>query len=116
MKAERPLKVVFFKTTTGNEPVREWLKDLSKEDCRTIGTDILTVQYAWPVGKPLVDNLGNGLWEVRSRLDNRIARTLFVMVEQEIVLLHGFIKKQQKTPQDELDLAKKRKRQYLENL
>ena len=116
MKAERPLKVVFFKTETGNEPVREWLKELSKEDCKAIGTDILTVQYAWPVGKPLVDNLGDGIWEVRSRLDNRIARTLFAMVDQEIVLLHGFIKKQQKTPPDELELAKKRKKQYLQNL
>ena len=116
MKAERPLKVVFFKTDTGNEPVREWLKELSKDDCRVIGTDILTVQYAWPVGKPLVDNLGDGLWEVRSRLDNRMARTLFAMVDQEIVLLHGFIKKQQKTPPDELELAKKRKKQYLQNL
>ena len=113
MKAERPLKVVFFKTDTGNEPVREWLKALSREDCKIIGTDILTVQYAWPVGKPLVDNLGDGLWEVRSRLDNRIARTLFVMVNQEIVLLHGFIKKQQKTPQDEMELERKRKKQYL---
>jgi hypothetical protein len=56
MKAERPLKVVFFKTETGNEPVREWLKELPKEDCKVIGTDILTIQYAWPVGKPLVDN------------------------------------------------------------
>jgi len=116
MKAERPLKVVFFKTEAGNEPVREWLKGLSKEDCKGIGTDILTVQYAWPVGKPLVDNLGDGIWEVRSRLDNRIARTLFAMVDQEIVLLHGFIKKQQKTPPDELELAKKRKKQYLQNL
>jgi phage-related protein len=116
MKAERPLKVVFFKTETGHEPVREWLKELSKEDCKVIGTDILTVQYAWPVGKPLVDNLGDGIWEVRLRLDNRIARTLFVMVDQEIVLLHGFIKKQQKTPPDGLELAKKRKKQYLQNL
>ena len=116
MKAERPLKVVFFKTDTGNEPVREWLKELSRDDCKVIGTDILTVQYAWPVGKPLVDNLGDGIWEVRSRLDNRIARTLFAMVDQEIVLLHGFIKKQQKTPADELELAKKRKKQYLQNL
>ena len=116
MKSERPLKVVFFKTETGNEPVREWLKELSKEDCKVIGTDILTVQYAWPVGKPLVDNLGDGIWEVRSRLDNRIARTLFAVVDQEIVLLHGFIKKQQRTPQDELELAKKRKKQYLQNL
>ena len=116
MKVERPLNVVFFKTDTGNEPVREWLKALSKEDCKIIGTDILTVQYAWPIGKPLVDNLGDGIWEVRSRLDNRIARTLFVVVDQEIVLLHGFIKKQRKTPQDELELAKKRKKQYLLNL
>jgi len=116
MKVERPLKVVFFKTDAGNEPVRDWLKELSKDDCKVIGTDILTVQYAWPVGKPLVDHLGDGLWEVRSRLDNRIARTLFAMVDQEIVLLHGFIKKQQKTPADELELAKKRKRQYLQNL
>ena len=116
MKAERPLKVVFFKTDSGNEPVREWLKELSKDDCKVIGTDILTVQYAWPVGKPLVDHLGDGLWEVRSRLDNRLARTLFAMVDQEIVLLHGFIKKQQKTPADELELAKKRKKQYLQNL
>jgi len=116
MKAERPLKVIFFKTETGNEPVREWLKDLPKEDCKVIGTDILTVQYAWPVGKPLVDNLGDGIGEVRSRLDKRIARTLFAEVNQEIVLLHGFIKKQQKTPQDDLELAKKRKKQYLQNL
>lgn len=116
MKAERPLKVVFFQTDTGNEPVREWLKDLSKDDCKVIGTDILTVQYAWPLGKPLVDNLGDGIWEVRSRLDNRIARTLFAMIDQEMVLLHGFIKKQQRTPADELELAKKRKKQYLQNL
>jgi len=95
MKAERPLAVVFFKTNSGNEPVREWLKEMSKEDCKIIGTDILTVQYAWPVGKPLVD------------------RTLFAVVDQEIVLLHGFIKKQQKTPPDELELAKKRIKQYL---
>lgn len=108
--------MVFFKTETGHEPVREWLKELPKEDCKVIGTDILTVQYAWPVGKPLVDNLGDGIWEVRSRLRNRIGRTLFAAVDQEIVLLHGFIKKQQKTPADELDLAKKRKNQYLKNL
>jgi phage-related protein len=103
----------FFKTATGNEPVREWLKAMAKEDSKTIGADILTVQYAWPVGRPLVDNPGEGIWEVRSRLENRIARTLFAVVDQEIVLLHGFIKKQQKTPADELELAKKRRKQYL---
>jgi len=113
MTTERPLKVVFFRTEAGNEPVREWLKDLPKEECKTIGSDILAVQYAWPVGKPLVDSLGGGVWEVRSRLRNWIARTLFAVVDEEIVLLHGFIKKRQKTPQADLDLAKKRKQQYL---
>ncbi len=64
----------------------------------------------------MVDNLADGIWEVRSRLGNRIARTLFAMVNQEMVLLHGFIKKEQRTPRDELDLARKRKKQYLMNL
>jgi phage-related protein len=116
MESERPLKVVFFRTDIGNEPVREWLKALSSEDRKTIGEDILAVQYAWPVGKPLVDSLGDGLWEVRSRLKTRNARTLFAIADQKIVLFHGFIKKQQKTPADDLALARKRKRQNLEQL
>ena len=115
MKAERPLNIVFFKSEAGNEPVREWLRGLPNEERKIIGADILSVQYAWPVGKPLVDNLGQGLWEVRSRLNNRIARTVFAVVDEEIVLLHGFIKKQQKARQDDLDLARKRKRLYLQN-
>ena len=113
MKADRPLNVVFYQTGASNEPVRQWLKSLPAEERKTIGADILSVQYAWPVGKPLVDNLGDGLWEIRSRLPNRIARTLFAVIDEEIVLLHGFIKKQQRTPPDELALAKKRKKEYL---
>ena len=112
MKSERPLKVVFFKTKAGNEPVREWLQSLPREECKTVGVDILKVQFAWPIGKPLVDNLSDGLWEIRSRLGNRISRKLFAVVDEEIVLLHGFIKKTQKTPMDELELARKRKNQY----
>ncbi len=112
MKTARPLNVVFFKTEADNEPVREWLKSLSREDRHSIGEDLLTVQHAWPVGKPLVDHLGNGIWELRSRLLNRIARTLFAISRNEIVVLHGFIKKTQKTPVQELELARRRKRIY----
>ena len=115
MKATRPLNVVFFKTEAGHEPVREWLKSLPKDECKAVGVDILKVQYAWPVGRPLVEHVGEGIWEVRSRLPTRIARTLFAVVDEEIVLLHGFIKKQQKTPAAGLDLARKRKKQYLQN-
>jgi phage-related protein len=113
--ADRPLRAVFFRTDSDTEPVRDWLLDLTREERKTIGADILAVQYAWPVGKPLVDSLGNGLWEIRSRLKDRIARTLFILVNQEIVLLHGFVKKTQKTPAQELDLARKRQSQYLKH-
>ncbi len=102
----------FFRTATGNEPARVWLRSLPSEERPAIGEDLLTVQYAWPVGKPLVDRLGDGLWEVRPRLPQRIARTLFALVDNEIVVLHGFIKKTQQTPAQELELARQRKRQY----
>ena len=105
----------FFRTKTGREPVREWLKDLPKNERRIIGEDIMTVQFRWPLGMPLVDNLGSGIWEIRSRLANRIARTLFFVHQGEIILLHGFIKKTKKTPNEDRALALRRKNAYLKN-
>ncbi len=105
------LEVRFFKTDTGNEPAREWLRGLSASDKKTIGEDIKTVQFGWPLGMPLVAHLDGEVWEVRIRLDTRIARILFSLQGNIMVLLHGFIKKQQKTPKPELDLAKERLKQ-----
>lgn len=87
---------------------RDWLKDLPVAERKTIGEDIKTVQFGWPLGMPLVAHLENGIWEVRTRLSTRIARVLFVLDGDVMVLLHGFIKKEQKTPKLELDLAKDR--------
>ena len=87
-----------------------------RDERHIIGEYLLTVQHAWPVGKPLVDHLSEGIWELRSRLRNRIARTLFIVAESEIVVLHGFIKKTQKTPFQEIDLARRRKRQFEQRL
>ena len=105
------LEVRFFKTDTGNEPVREWLRSLSATEKKTIGEDVKTVQFGWPLGMPLVTHLGGDVWEVRIRLETRIARILFALDGNTMVLLHGFIKKQQKTPKPELDLAKERLKQ-----
>ena len=105
------LDVRFFQTDAGTEPVREWLKDLPAIDRKAIGEDIKTVQFGWPLGMPLVDHMGGDIWEVRIKLNNRIARVLFVFEERTMVLLHGFIKKQQATPRQDLDLAKDRLRQ-----
>ncbi len=103
------LSVRFFCTDTGNQPVQEWLKELPKEDRRKIGEDIKTVQYGWPLGMPLVRSMGSGLYEIRTNLDNRIVRVLICFKDNQIVLLHGFIKKTEKTPDADLKLAKQRK-------
>lgn len=103
------LDVRFYRTAAGNEPVRDWLKELSKEDKKTIGDDLKTVQLGWPLGMPLVRKLENGLWEVRVDLDGgRIARVLFTVEGSEMVLVHGFIKKSKKTPKTDLDTARTR--------
>lgn len=102
------LAVRFFQSAAQNEPVRDWLKSLPKEDRRRVGEDIKTAQFGWPVGMPLIRKLEKGLWEVRSSLDDGIARTIFTVVGNQMVLLHGFIKKSQKTPLNELETARKR--------
>lgn len=105
------LEVRFFRTDAGAEPVRNWLKELPAADRKTIGEDIKTVQFGWPLGMPLARHLEGGIWEVRSGLDGKIARVLFVLEGSTMVLLHGFIKKQQATPQPDLNLAKDRLKQ-----
>ncbi len=111
--ADDKIELVFFETEAGNQPVLEWLKDLPRDDRQAIGRDLMSVQWRWPVGMPLCRNLGKGLWEVRSSLpSDRIARVIFCAHEGELVALHGFIKKSQKTPKDEIDLALKRKKEF----
>lgn len=102
------LRVVFFRSNNGREPVREWLQDLDRTSKKIIGDDIKTVQYGWPLGMPLVRGLGEGLWEVRSRLPDGIARTIFLAQDDLMILVHGFIKKSPKIPQQELETARKR--------
>jgi phage-related protein len=107
--AEEPvLRVVFYRTEAGNEPVREWLKGLKREDRRTIGQDVKTAQYGWPLGMPLIRKLEAGLWEVRSHITQGIARVIFTVDHGVMVLLHGFVKKSQKTPLVDLRTARQR--------
>jgi phage-related protein len=110
--AQKRLPIRFYQSASGREPVREWLKSLSAEDRHILGTDIRTLEFGWPIGMPLCRSLGNGLWEVRSSLpQGRIARIIFCMHDQAAVLLHGFLKKTQKTPKPDIDLAMRRKKE-----
>lgn len=111
----KKVQVYFYRTEAGREPVREWLKGLPlREDRRRIGEDIRTVEFGWPVGMPVCRAMGGGLYEVRSNLsENRIARVLFYFDKHgRMVLLHGFIKKTQKTPDEDLELARKNKKKH----
>ncbi|HKP77990.1 MAG TPA: type II toxin-antitoxin system RelE/ParE family toxin, partial [Phenylobacterium sp.] len=103
------IPLVFFKSTTGNEPVRDWLKAMDRDDRLEIGGDLQRVQYRWPVGMPLCRALKGGLWEVRTNLaSKKISRVLICFHDGVLFALHGFIKKTQKTPDEDLAIARKR--------
>jgi phage-related protein len=72
------------------------------------------VEFGWPIGMPVCRALGDGICEVRTSLvQNRIARVLFYIDKKgRMVLLHGFIKKTQKTPDEDLELARTNKHKH----
>jgi phage-related protein len=117
-KQGKMVPAIFFRTGAGGEPVRDWLKDLSSEDRKRIGEDIKTVEFGWPIGMPVCRPLGDGVYEVRTSLArNRIARVLFYIdVKGRMVLLHGFMKKTQKTPGEDLELARSNKSRHQSGL
>jgi len=109
---KQPIPVIFHQTSKGNEPVRKWLKELPDEVRRAVGGDIWLLQREWPVGKPLVDGFGDGLYEVRTEIDKNIYRVLFCFSEETIVVLHSFQKKTMKTPKQDVELARKRQKEH----
>lgn len=106
------LPAAFYKTPSGRVPVRERLKIHGDEGYKIIGEDIKYIEFGWPVGMPVCRALGDGLWDVRSDIvQGRISRVLFCIHAGRMALLHGFIRKTQKTPQSDLHLALKRKKE-----
>jgi phage-related protein len=108
MRREPILRVVFYANEGGRESVREWLRGLDRGDRQAIGADLKTAQFGWPMGMPLIRKLDGDLWEVRSRLRTGVARTLFTVEGNTMVILHAFVKKDTKAPGVELDVARRR--------
>lgn len=105
----------FFRTRQGREPVRDWLLELAAADRKRVGEEIKDVEFSWPIGMPLCRHLGDGLWEVRCSLSaRRIARVLFCLRGDTMLLLHAFMKTTQKTPQHDLELARTRLKEFLQ--
>jgi phage-related protein len=103
------LPAAFYRTPSGSEPVRDWLRALRPEDRFAIGVDIAKAEFGWPIGMPLCRPLGGGLWEIRVDLPGgRIAGVFFCAADGRMVLLHAFEKKSQATPKPDLELARRR--------
>jgi phage-related protein len=112
--APQKVPLIFFRTGKGTEPVREWLKELPEAERNAVGKDLLRAQWRWPVGMPLCRPMGSGLWEVRTDLPTkRTARVMLCLYDEHLVALHGFIKKAQATPDEDLALARKRQRELM---
>jgi phage-related protein len=110
--APRKIELVFFRNTSGGEPVRLWLRGMGEADRHAIGTDLLRAQWRWPIGMPLCRAIGSGLWEIQTDLpSNRTARVLICSYADRLVALHGFIKKTRASPEDDLALARKRQKE-----
>jgi phage-related protein len=107
------LRVIFYQAAMGGQPVREWLRSLPKEQRKALGESIMEVQIGWPLGMPIVRKLERSLWEIRSSPPpSGIARVIFTLAGSPpaILLVHGFVKKSQKTPQHDLNTARDRLR------
>ena len=112
MERENPLEAVFYETEQGNQPCRDYLLSLSKDDRREVGADVFAVQQDFPLGLPLCRKMGIDLWEIRSDIADGISRVFFTVDKGTMILLHGFTKKTQKTPQNEIDTAERRLKDY----
>jgi len=117
-KQGKRIPAIFFRTEAGREPVRDWVKGLSREDRKRIGEDIKTVEFGWPIGMPVCKPLGDGIYEVRTNLvQNRTARVLFYVSKKgRMVLLHAFIKKTRRTPDADLEMARKNRSKHQKGL
>lgn len=116
VKGPQPRKIplIFYRSRTGSEPVREWIRELPEAERQAIGKDLLRAQWRWPAGMPLCRPLGGGLWEVRTDLPTkRTARVLLCLYRDHLVALHGFIKKTRTTPDDDLAMARKRQKELV---
>ena len=106
------MDIVFFETASGKQPARDSIKRLSKDDQKEIGADIRVVQNSFPMGLPLVRKLKPDLWEIRSMVKDGIFRVFFTIHNEKIILLHAIIKKSNKTPPQELDVAVARLKEF----
>lgn len=110
---DKKIQVIFFRTRSGREPVREFLQGLSREEKKKVGEDIKACETGWPLGEPICRNVRDGIREVRTSVQRGAIRVFFSIEECFMLLLHALWKKRQKADEDDIRLAIKRRNEYV---
>ena len=111
-------EIIFYEKKNGKKPAEEFLFN-SDVKMRAKLTGLLKIlqEYGNMLREPYSKSLGNGIFEIRCKADNNISRVLyFFYANKKIILTNGFIKKSQKTPQNEIIVARKYRADYIERI
>ena len=107
-------EVEFYKTERGNAPVEDFIRGLeSKMQAKAIMAIEILAEFGNRLREPYSKFIEDGIFELRIKFSSDISRIFyFFWVDNKIILTNGFVKKSQKTPRTEIDLAKKYKKDY----
>ena len=108
-------QVEFYETEEGRIPTQEFLDSLEpKMNAKMVGLMEILEEKGFSLREPYTAPLEDGVFELRAVQGSNIARALFFFyIEGRIVITHGFIKKTQKTPRPQIELAKKYRDDFL---
>jgi phage-related protein len=112
-------RIEFYKTENGRSPIDEFFDELNAKQMQKVAWTLRIIKQIDIVPKQYFKKLDgtDDLWEVRAKHSNTRIRILgFIMADSFIVLTTGFIKKTKKIPKNEIDIATKRKNNYLMRL
>ena len=112
----RKFIVEYYKKQDGSCPTEEFMDSLDeKMKAKLLRLQMLLEENGNELREPYSKHLEDDIFELRAQQGNNIVRNLyFFMVGQKIIITNGFVKKTQKTPKNEIDLAKKYRKDYLE--
>lgn len=117
-RGESMFEIIFYEKSDVDKPVEEFLDSLEpKMRAKLVGILEILQEKGNSLREPYSKHLDDGIFEVRVKVGNNISRILFFFViGKKIILTNGFIKKSQKTPPREIEIAKERRAEYMERI
>ena len=114
-KKVKNFEIIFYDKPDGTEPALDFIMSLNdKMQARMLRTIELLSENGTDLREPYSKHLVDGIFEVRAKVGSDISRVLYFFVfGRKIILTNGFIKKTQKTPKHEIELARKYRNEYL---